>query len=250
MLSAEQQKRELSQVKQQHQHDQTLLMQKKLEQRLTLTMLAATILLTSISCYAYWRLTRANKQLADKNRQLDYESTHDPLTKVFNRRYFSDFITPRLASKAEALLLLLDIDHFKKVNDHYGHQAGDEVLKIVSQRLSSRLREGDCIIRWGGEEFLIFIDNPVNEQQSELIIRRLLQEIAGTPIKLAQQDITVTVSIGFSVVKLTSLPELEQQLDTIDSLLYHAKNNGRNQAAGFWQQGAEMNVLVNHHSPA
>lgn len=247
MLSAEQQKRELLQVKQQHQHDQALLMQKKLEQQLTLTLLAAVLLLASISFYAYWRLKSANKQLAEKNLQLDYESTHDPLTKVFNRRYFSDFITPKLQSKREALLLLLDIDHFKKVNDSYGHQAGDEVLKIVSQRLSNKLREGDCIIRWGGEEFLIFIDNPVNEQQCALIIKRLLQEIASTPVTLPEHEITVTISIGFSVVTLASLPELEQQLDAIDSLLYHAKKNGRNQAAGCWEKGKAINVLLQTH---
>lgn len=240
LLTAEQQKVELLQSEQQKVQGQALLRQKQLEQRLTLTILFAALLLGLLSILAYQRLRRSNLLLATQNKLLDYASTHDPLTKVHNRRYFNDFITSKLEVKAatEALLLLIDIDHFKLVNDQHGHQAGDEVLKIISKRLSSRLRETECIIRWGGEEFLIYIDKPAQHQQSIQIIRRILAEVESSPVHIDTTDICVTISIGFSEVKYMSLSEIEFQMNQIDALLYQAKQQGRNRAVGYFDNKA------------
>lgn len=237
LLTAEQQKRELLESRLQQEQAKNILLQKQLQQRLTLAVLAATALLGGISLFAYWRLRRVNTLLAIKNQQLDYESTHDPLTKVFNRRYFYEFIAPKLEADPQALLLLMDIDHFKHVNDTYGHSAGDEVLRIISKRLSNRLKDTDRIIRWGGEEFLLYIETQTEPEQCAKIIQRILAEVESTPIQLENTEIRITISIGFSVVRFQSQAELEAQLNSIDTMLYQAKNTGRNRAFGTFIAG-------------
>lgn len=232
MLDTEQQKRALLKSQQAHERDLILLTQKQLEQKLWLTMIIAVLLVGTAVLYAYFRLRKAHRQMAIKNQQLDYESSHDPLTKVNNRRYFSQFIETKLAIGGNALILLMDIDYFKKVNDTYGHHAGDQVLQVVSKRLASRLRDNDCLVRWGGEEFLLFIDNPSDISNSQSLVTRLLAEVEGSPIKLADLELKVTISIGFTHVTLSSQAELEQHLAQIDSYLYQAKNQGRNRAVG------------------
>lgn len=238
-LETERQRNALLQLQQHHDQDQALLVQTQLENRLWFVVFTAIVLLISVLTYAYYRLRQAHVLLTLKNQQLDYESSHDPLTKVFNRRYFQQFITPKIASHSEALLLLMDIDHFKKVNDTYGHHAGDQVLEIVSQRLASRLRDCDCIVRWGGEEFLLYIDKPVDLQNCRALVQRLLSEIEQTPFQLDDGQLTVTISIGFSFIRLQSQEALEQQLGAIDSFLYQAKKQGRNRAIGLLTDTAE-----------
>lgn len=231
-LETERQRNALLLLQQHHEKDQAILIQTQLENQLWLAIFTAVVVLISALSYAYYRLRKAHLLLALKNQQLDYESSHDPLTKVFNRRYFQQFIVPKLASRTEALLLLMDIDHFKKVNDTYGHHAGDQVLEIVSQRLASRLRDCDRIVRWGGEEFLLYIDKPADLQNCRTLVQRLLSEIEQTPFQLDDGELTVTISIGFSFIRLHSQEVLEQQLGAIDSFLYQAKKQGRNRAVG------------------
>ena len=190
------------------------------------------------------RLRQANQALAAKNEELDYESTHDPLTKVFNRRYFNQFIQQKLAQGGEALLLLIDIDHFKKVNDTYGHHAGDQVLEIVSKRLAGRLRDNDRIIRWGGEEFLMFIEKPSDSTNAAALVQRLLSEVASTPVQLAHTQLTVTISAGFAMITLSDLQALESTLNQIDESLYRAKTQGRNQAVGSLPQPAQELLTI------
>lgn len=232
LLDSERQRLALLLSQQAHERDKAKLAQSHLENRLWQTMIAAGLLVALAIFYAYNRLRQAHLLLAVKNQQLDYESSHDPLTKVFNRRYFQQFIEPKLASNASALLLLLDIDHFKKVNDTHGHHVGDQVLEIVSKRLASRLRDCDCIIRWGGEEFLLYIDKPADISNCRALVHRLLTEVENSPIQLSDGELKITISIGFSAVQLMSQAELELQLAQIDSYLYQAKNQGRNRAVG------------------
>lgn len=248
LLTTEQQKRDLLLAQQQQERDQAKLTEQQLRQSLILSILIAILLLGATILIAYYRLRKVNQLLTQKNQLLDYESSHDPLTKVHNRRYFNEFIAPKLNNSADALLVLMDIDHFKQVNDTYGHQAGDEVLRIVSKRLASRLRASDCIIRWGGEEFLLYIDKPENEQQCRAIVQRLLSEIESSPIQLDNTELKVTISIGFSVVRFSSLSELEQHLNQVDTLLYQAKNTGRNRAVGFLPDENKVMILGENNS--
>ncbi|MCS4306595.1 diguanylate cyclase (GGDEF)-like protein [Rheinheimera pacifica] len=253
VLATEQQRRTLLLVQQAHERDRALLTQKQLEQRLWLIVIIATIMLSAAIFYAYYRLRHAHSLLEEKNQQLDYESNHDPLTKVFNRRYFNQFMRSKLVASNDALLLLMDIDFFKKVNDTYGHHAGDQVLQIVSKRLASRLRNGDCIVRWGGEEFLLYIDRPADINNCQILIQRLLAEVEGSPIKLDDAELKVTVSIGFAYVQLTTQAELEQQLMQIDSFLYQAKQQGRNRAVGLFSGDTKAQlptVITSSPAPA
>lgn len=231
-LEVARQQQALLESRQAHQQVAAELERKKLEQRQFRIIAASVLLFAVIILLAYLRLRQVNQKLALKNIELDYESTHDPLTKVFNRRYFNQFIQQKLGQGTEALLLLIDIDHFKKVNDSYGHHAGDQVLAIVSKRLANRLRDDDRIIRWGGEEFLIFIEKPADIKSAKALVQRLLAEIDSTPVQLDQTQLTVTISVGFALVALSDLQTLELSLNQIDEYLYQAKAQGRNQAIG------------------
>ncbi|SEA89657.1 diguanylate cyclase domain-containing protein [Alkalimonas amylolytica] len=243
LITAEQQKRELLLYEQQQQQREAKLVQKQLELRLTLSILTAAFLLIFSIVIAYKRVQKTNQLLSEKNEHLDYASNHDPLTNVYNRRYFEKFLLTKENSEAKALVLLIDIDHFKKVNDVYGHKAGDEVLIIVSKRLASRLRNTECIVRWGGEEFLIFINKPDQKEQCIQIIQRVLSEINAYPIYVGKQAISVTISLGFMVVTIEKIADFEKSLKEIDSFLYQAKQQGRNRAIGCLDEQREVLVI-------
>ena len=243
-LEVARQQQALLESRQAHQQVTAELARKEFEQRSFQLILVSLLLLALTILWAYVRLRQANQALAAKNEELDYESTHDPLTKVFNRRYFNQFIQQKLAQGGEALLLLIDIDHFKKVNDTYGHHAGDQVLEIVSKRLAGRLRDNDRIIRWGGEEFLIFIEKPSDSTNAAALVQRLLSEVASTPVQLAHTQLTVTISAGFAMITLSDLQALESTLNQIDESLYRAKTQGRNQAVGSLPQPAQELLTI------
>lgn len=243
-LEVARQQRALLESRQAHQQVTAELARKEFEQRSFQLIVASLLLLALTILWAYVRLRQANQALAAKNEELDYESTHDPLTKVFNRRYFNQFIQQKLVQGGEALLLLIDIDHFKKVNDTYGHHAGDQVLEIVSKRLAGRLRDNDRIIRWGGEEFLIFIEKPADIKNAAALVQRLLSEVASTPVQLAHTQLTVTISAGFALTTLSNIQALEGTLKQIDESLYRAKSQGRNQAVGSLPQLAQELLTI------
>ncbi len=141
----------------------------------------------------------------------------------------------------EGALLLVDIDHFKHVNDVQGHAAGDQVLVEVAQRLNDAVRSGDLVVRWGGEEFLILAPRAANEQaeQAEQVAARVLRVLGQTPITVgvgaAAQALHITASIGYARFPLppydAEVP-WEQAVNLADMALYTAKNQGRNRAVG------------------
>lgn len=157
----------------------------------------------------------------------------DPLTGAFNRRYldghFPQFAQQAAAKQKSLSVQMLDIDHFKQVNDRYGHAAGDAVLQEVARRLSGGIRPSDFFVRMGGEEFAIIM--PETQLPSALkIADRLRQCIADTPIALpgGHQSLPVTLSIGLA----DTFPHLETDpkkvFERADAALYHAKQKGRN----------------------
>lgn len=146
----------------------------------------------------------------------------DPLTGTGNRFQLESWLADK-AGDLPIAVLMLDIDHFKKVNDTYGHKLGDTVLKQVAAALREQLRDQDLIIRFGGEEFLLVLAG-ANEQQSVQTAERLrayVEQLAGLPIHHP-----VTVSIGMSAGTVSSFDQLQQ---TADEYLYAAKAGGRNQ---------------------
>jgi diguanylate cyclase (GGDEF)-like protein len=160
-------------------------------------------------------------------------ATKDALTGLRNRRYFlegaeTEFARARRHGRGFSLLLL-DADHFKKVNDNYGHAAGDRVLQGIAEVCNRSLREVDLVGRLGGEEFAVAMpeaDLTVACQVAD----RLRQQIAENEVGDGSQSVCVTVSIGVAAVS-SSDRNLDQMLRRADQALYAAKNGGRNQIA-------------------
>jgi diguanylate cyclase (GGDEF)-like protein len=208
--------------------------------------LLATIFAVSFMVVAvlYRKLRVTNALLATRNRELNVSSSRDPLTALYNRRYFQDFMRDDLARPERRhidddqqpihALLLIDIDRFKETNDRHGHAAGDSVLVVVAQRLRETLRETDMIVRWGGEEFLVFVP-ATNAEKLDEIATRIMDAIAAEPIMHRGNSIRVTASIGYAPMPLP--PEnialsWERAISLIDMALYMAKIHGRNCAYG------------------
>lgn len=158
----------------------------------------------------------------------------DPLTGVANRRHFEEQATQLLALAKAAgrvvTLMMLDADHFKRINDTHGHLAGDEVLRTLAARWHAVLRDRDLIGRFGGEEFIVLVATATRDEAVR-IAERLRSEVANTPIMIDGEPVTITVSIGAATetmadgVPMTTLKVLTARAD---AALYRAKSNGRN----------------------
>ncbi|HEY8706788.1 MAG TPA: GGDEF domain-containing protein, partial [Burkholderiaceae bacterium] len=163
------------------------------------------------------------------------QSERDPLTNLANRRHFQTVMTRLCRSGGfDGALLLVDLDHFKRVNDVHGHAAGDQVLVEVARRLNDAVRGDDLVVRWGGEEFLILAPRATAEQAQQ-IAARVLGVVGNTPIDVGTQRLRVTASIGHARFPLpphgAEVP-WEQAINLADMALYTAKNQGRNRAIG------------------
>lgn len=152
----------------------------------------------------------------------------DYLTKLYNRRYFFDAGRSMLAAvkrrNGNAALAMLDIDHFKKINDTFGHDVGDEVIKELARLLKSRFRESDLITRFGGEEFCILLQDLTPDEAGK-VFEQLRGAIENTPVKSPYGEVRYTASIG---VVGNCCVSLEEMISSADKLLYKAKNKGRN----------------------
>lgn len=161
------------------------------------------------------------------------ESNTDSLTKLFNRRKGWEMIEYEIVRsdryQSHLSIIMLDIDHFKTINDTYGHQAGDTVLKVVAQVAQESVRKNDELIRWGGEEFIVLLPN-TDLEGALLSAERLRAAIADTFIKTPHEDLRITASFGVAV-KDKNTPNLETLLARVDQAMYIAKYKGRNRVA-------------------
>ena len=166
------------------------------------------------------------ENLKDK---LETLSDTDPLTGVNNRRYFMKSAAMQIErlkrNNNESFVMLLDLDHFKQVNDNYGHQSGDIVLKEVASRVTATLRPYDLFARYGGEEFIIFVAE-LDEKSLIALAERIRIEISNTPILAEGNTLSVTASLGVSLA--TPINNLDDAIALADKALYKAKNEGRN----------------------
>jgi len=190
---------------------------------------------------AYQRIRKTNQALATSNESLKIQSERDPLTGLANRRHFQAAIK-RLAAKGglSGTVFLIDIDHFKRINDQHGHAAGDTVLIEVARRLRAALREVDLVVRWGGEEFLIVVEtrDPATAQH---LAQRLLDLIAQPAMHHGSLRVPVTASIGFGSFPLAPnelAVDWERAIDLVDTVMYMAKAHGRNRAYGIERMDA------------
>jgi len=191
-----------------------------------------------------------NEELARANRELQEASLCDPLTGVRNRRFFQSMIGADASQAMRAyrgtevygrdhrdlLFFMVDIDHFKDINDEYGHDAGDRVLIQIAQRLTRLVRESDFLIRWGGEEFLV-VFRAAERNDGTLLASRILKAINGMEFDLGnERRLARSCSVGWAAFPwlppaCSDLP-VDEVLRLADRGLYMAKQQGRNQAVG------------------
>jgi diguanylate cyclase (GGDEF)-like protein len=189
----------------------------------------------------YRHLRKINLSLAHNQEFLRAQSQRDPLTGLVNRRALHDRVAALgLERHFAGALLLVDIDHFKHVNDGHGHATGDLVLAELARRLAEVAGDDDLVVRWGGEEFLLFLPGR-GPAQVQAMAARILQAVSGSPVDLPEGELRVTASVGFGCFPLAParLPlSLERAVNLADMALYTAKNQGRNLAIGISEASA------------
>ncbi len=162
----------------------------------------------------------------------------DSLTNIWNRRHFMQLAGHELERAKRyggaLAIMMIDLDHFKAVNDTYGHEVGDQALKKVAEVVGAELRKVDIFARIGGDEFVIALPQTGLEQAVH-VGERLRENFSGTPIASGGPSLHITVSIGITVTGQGS-PELTTLLKQADTALYDAKNKGRNRVEVFLGQ--------------
>jgi diguanylate cyclase (GGDEF)-like protein len=147
------------------------------------------------------------------------------LTGVLNRRGLDHFGTALLARSSPIAVAVIDLDHFKKVNDTYGHRTGDQLLIAIAKLIASQLREGDLFVRLGGEEFGLVLPQTRSTDALQ-ICQRMCQQTQNFDWSTVHADLRVTISIG--VINQTNETSLQELIDGADKALYRAKMEGRN----------------------
>lgn len=177
------------------------------------------------------RILTLQRGLIAAREELAFQATHDILTGIWNRRAVLEFMHRECerASRSRSTLsvLMLDVDHFKRINDTYGHLTGDEVLREVANRIVQNVRPFDLVGRYGGEEFLIALPG-CDETQINSSAERIRRAIEGPPVLIGNTSITITASIGATTMAAPLIPSQTELLVAADRALYQAKNDGRN----------------------
>ena len=196
----------------------------------------ASLLLLAVVAVLARRLRVRNQMLSASNEQLRIQAEIDPLTGLSNRHHLQAVMAERPGPGLEGTLYLLDVDHFKQINDQCGHAGGDTVLVEIARRLRQVLRDDDLIVRWGGEEFLVLV-RPLPQAEAEALAQRLLCALADAPVMHEGRPVPVSASIGFGLFPLrTSTPAIdlgipwERAISLADTAMYMAKAHGRNGA--------------------
>ena len=166
--------------------------------------------------------------ISQLTRQLQYALHHDNLTGVSTRRHFFERAEGNV--QYPATLVMVDVDHFKAINDKYGHDTGDQALIHVAQTLQAELRPCDCIARFGGEEFVALIVGATLEQGAR-VAQRMCATLERVPIVVAGETIQLTASFGVTLVETPA--DLDAAIRCADTALYEAKDGGRNQVVTF-----------------
>lgn len=206
-----------------------------LQQRLWGLVAACGLLSLVVAALLMRRVRDTNRRLADSNAQLKAHAEIDPLTGLANRRHFQDAMRQLAADgKFSGTVFLIDIDHFKRVNDFWGHAGGDAVLVEIARRLRAVLREPDLIVRWGGEEFVVVV-RALSPEAVDALAQRMLDVVGATPVVHEARVMAVTASIGYATFPIE--PTLlavswERAINLVDTALYLAKAHGRNRAYG------------------
>jgi two-component system chemotaxis response regulator CheY len=184
---------------------------------------------------------KIGERILNLEARLQEMATHDPLTGLLNRRAVYDHAEAELnrarRDTTPTSLVLLDVDHFKSVNDRYGHLIGDQALKLVADILRSHRRTYDWVGRWGGEEFLIILPN-TSSAEAQVVAERVREGIAAATLPLPDgKPLEMRASLGVTSTALTTTPPsaaLDRLVQQADEALYRAKRAGRNTVCVFW----------------
>lgn len=175
--------------------------------------------------------------LSARAMELEAETRRDPLTGVFNRSFLEQYLAREFDGAARQgwplSVAFCDLDHFKKVNDSHGHQAGDRILQFTARILKGNTRDSDVVARYGGEEFVLVLPN-ADMHTCQSVCERIVATLAGTRQDVGEGSIAVTISIGFATQSPeTPFESVEALLKAADQALYTAKLQGRNRAVRY-----------------
>jgi diguanylate cyclase (GGDEF)-like protein len=168
-------------------------------------------------------LQRAIRKVEESRKEVERISRIDPLTGLFNRRHF--FGEAR-RGEGRVAVVIFDVDHFKAINDRFGHSTGDRILKEIADRIKANVRPDDVACRYGGEEFAILLPN-ADMRNAALIAERLRQAVEASAFDAEVRPQAVTISVGVAAVENRN-GGIEALIDRADKALYEAKNAGRN----------------------
>ncbi len=175
-------------------------------------------------------VVRINRQL-ERKQAIDNVMLIDELTRVYNRKFlpqtYERFVSSLNRRREPFCLVLVDLDHFKKVNDTYGHIVGDEVLSTFADTVRKRLRINDIIIRYGGEEFIILLPE-TRGKEAKLVLERILKEFSNIPFEVNGEEFYCSFSSGIHEVH-SNETDMKKNIEIADGALYEAKQAGRNQ---------------------
>ena len=168
-------------------------------------------------------------------------AAYDGLTNVYNRRFgmarLKEDFGRALREKSALSVVMVDIDHFKNINDNYGHLVGDKAIILISSILKNILRDGDIVVRYGGEEFLMILQ-AANSKDAANVSERIRHQVQDTVFKDGEQQIPMTVSIGVCAYPEAEVIDEVQLIDKADQALYQAKQTGRNKVVQYGQMSA------------
>jgi diguanylate cyclase (GGDEF)-like protein len=191
------------------------------------------------------RLAEGERERKAQEEWIRHQAYHDPVTALPNRAAFTSQLAEALRRAGRAgsqlAILFLDLDLFKRVNDSLGHDAGDRLLQLATERIRHAVRETDLVFRMGGDEFTVLLENVRGPEESGAVASRVLEAIAE-PVRLGSHEIAVTASIGIALYPRDEVLE-ERLVKSADTAMYRAKDLGRNRYAFF---APEMNERVEH----
>jgi diguanylate cyclase (GGDEF)-like protein len=202
------------------------------------------------------RLLDLEDNLVQARESMRFKATHDALTGVWNRGAIMESLDREIARShrehASLAVMIADLDHFKSVNDTYGHAAGDAVLREVTRRMQTHVRPYDAVGRYGGEEFLILLPG-CNHSETAHKAERLRQTIAQQPVETESGPLKMTMSVGAAATGDWPEHTPSQVLNLADSALYRAKEEGRNRVivagAAEQEEALRASLELSPHGP-
>jgi len=208
-------------------------------------MLGGLLAGTGVLIFIFYYMTKYSGNLVGKYaKQIVSQAKSDPVTGLLNRHHFFKFIRQSINKAVQqngrAVLLIVDIDHFKELNSKYGHTFGDEVLKIIVQRLSRLLGTADILARTGDDEFSVLMAQSESNSGIRNLARKILDNV-NEPIQIDANYIHLTCSIGISVLNQDA-KDIEELIQHADSALYNAKDFGRNNFQLFSRGGGTRHI--------